>query len=189
MSAPIPSVEPVEFFQARTVKWTKSLPDYPATAGWQLAYTIIYGATTKALAWGTHVTASGADFTITVPATLITGLTAGVQARLNGFVTLSGEVFDVYEGALRVKVAGELSHARTALTAIEAMLAGNASREERELEVSGGGVSQRIGLCDKRELLALRTYYRNEVENELAGERAARGEGTGRMIRSRYTAP
>lgn len=189
MSATIPTFEPGEITQARTVKWTKSLSDYPAGDGSALAYNIINGSTTYALEWGTHVTADGDGFAITLPATLITGLTAGVNARLNGFVTLDGEVFDIYDGALRIKVAGELSFARTALAAVEAMLAGNASREERELEVTGGGVSQRIGMCDKRELMALHVYYRTLVENETAGEASAQGRGTGRIIRTRYRQP
>lgn len=189
MSAPIPEIEPREITQARTVKWSRSLPDYLPADGWQLAYTIKHGTTTYTLAWGTHVTASGAVFNVTLPATLITALTAGVNARLNGTVTLSGEVFEIYDGALRIKVVGELSHARTALAAVEAMMAGNASREEKEYSVSGGGINKSVGLCDKSELIKLREYYRREVQNEEAAERAAQGLGSRRIIRNRYMQP
>lgn len=185
MSIPILSSEPREIFQGRTVKWTKSLSDFPAGT-WQLNYSILYGAVTASLAWGTNIVASGSDFLVTLPATLITGLTAGVQGRLNGSVTSGGEVATVYDGALSIKVAGELSHARQTLTAIEAMMAGNASSAERDIEVSAGGISQRLGMCDKRELMALHSYYRALVSDEEAAENVAAGKGSGRLIRNRH---
>lgn len=185
----IPTTEPREITQARTVKWTRSLADYPAGDGWQLSYSIVYGTTTVALAWGTHVTASGDDFAITLPATLITGLTAGVNARLNGVVSLAGEVFDVYDGALRIKVVGELSFARAAVAAMEAIAPTFLGREEQEIEISGGGVNQRLSFRSLAEFNTALRDFRQQVANEVAAERAANGLGTGRMIRTRYTSP
>lgn len=185
MSAPIPETEPRELFQARTVKWSRNLTDYPTADGWQLSYDIIYGATTVALVWNTEVVASGGDFQITIPATKITGLTIGQNARLHGKVTLGAEVFDVYDAALKIKVVGELSFARQALTAVEAMLLGNASREEQNLQIVAGGISKSLGFCTKKELAWLRNYYSDMV----AAEDALTGAGSGRRILSRYVTP
>lgn len=189
MSASIPTLEPREITQARTVKWTRDLSDYPPADGWQLSYSIVYGTTTKALAWGTHVTQSGSGYAITLPASLITDLTAGVNARLNGVVSFSGEVFEVYDGALRIKVVGELSQNRQMLVAIQAALLGNASSVENELELSGGGVNQRISNCSKDELTRWEQVYLNRVAAEEARENVAAGRGSGSVIRRRYTLP
>lgn len=189
VSAPIPATEPRELFQARTVKWTRALPDYLPADGWQLSYEIKYGATTQALVWATEVVQSGADFLVTIPATKITGLTAGQNARLNGKVTLSGEVYDVYDAALRINVVGELSHARQALSAVEATMLGNASREEMDYEVTAGGINKRLAFASKKELAWLHQYYKNLVAEEEAKELASSGQGSGRLIRTRYTCP
>lgn len=190
MSAEILDYEPRELFQATTVKWSRDLSDYPASAGWQLAYSIKYGATTHALAWATEVTATGDTFYVTIPATKITALTANQNARLLGTVTKAGEVFAIYEATLKVKVAGVLSEARQGLAAIEAALLSSASRQENQIQVSfPGGTAKSLGLCSKVELQSLWRFYKSRVDAEDQAELAAQGRGTGRMSRVRFTTP
>ena len=190
MSAPIPDYEPREIFQAVTVKWSRDLGDYPASAGWQLAYSIIYGATTKTLAWATEVTATGDTFNVTIPSNKITALTANQNARILGTVTKSGETFAIYDAALVIKVAGVLSEARQGLVAIEAALLSSASRQENNVQVSfPNGVAKSLGLCSKNELQSLWRFYKARVDAENQAELAAQGRGTGRMSRTRFTTP
>lgn len=190
MSAPILDYEPREIFQAVTVKWSRDFGDYPASAGWQLAYSILYGSTTKTLAWATEVTATGDTFYVTIPSTKITALTAKQNARIIGTVTKSGETFVIYDAALVIKVAGVLSEARQGLVAIEAALLSSASRQENQIQISfPGGTAKSLGLCSKAELQSLWRFYKSRVEAEDQAELAAQGRGTGRIIRGRFTTP
>lgn len=190
MSAPIPDYEPREIFQAVTVKWSRDFGDYPASAGWQLAYSIIYGATTKTLAWATEVTATVDTFYVTIPSNKITALTANQNARILGTVTKSGETFVIYDAALVIKVAGVLSEARQGLAAIEAALLSSASRQENQVSVNfPNGVAKQLGLCSKNELQSLWRFYKSRVDAETQAELAAQGRGTGRMSRVRFTTP
>lgn len=188
MSLPILTAEPREIVQARTSKWTKSLADFPAGT-WQLNYSIVYGAVTKTLVWGTDVVASGTDFLVTLPATLITGLTAGVSARLNGAVTSGAEVADVYNGPLELKVVGELSKARQELAALEAIAPTLFGREEQEIRVGGGGTNQELVFRSLTEFRSALREARQTVRAEDVAERVASGLGTGRTIRNRYRQP
>lgn len=182
--------EPAELFAGVSAAWTKSLADFPATT-WQLSYTLTPpSGSVIAVAWSTHVTASGSDFAISIPGSLTTGVTAGGSGRLTGKVTSGSDTAIVYDATLNWKVIGERSLAQRMLTLIDAMLLGNASREEQTVQVSfPGGTSKMLGLCSKEELLRTRNYWAEMRNNEVEGERADQGLGSRRIIRRRYLPP
>jgi hypothetical protein len=193
---PLPSTflldrEPETLWANVSAAWTKSLADFPASAGWQLSYTLTppSGAAIEAL-WSTHVTASGDNFAIAIPAALTSAVAAGGAGRLTGKITKATDSAIVYDAALAWLVLGEKSLAQRMLAAIDAMLLSNASREERQLSVTTPtGVSKALELCSKQELLAMRNYWQELVNQERAAEQAALGRGTRRRILNRYTAP
>ena len=183
--------EPDKLWANVSAAWTKSLADFPASAGWQLTYTLTppTGAAIAVL-WATHVTASGDNFSIAIPAALTATIAAGGEGRLTGTITKATDTAIIYDAALIWQVIGEKSLAQRMLAAIDAMMLGNASREERQLSVSTPtGVSKALELCSKQELLALRNYWKEIAAQEKAAEQAALGHGSRRIIRNRYTAP
>jgi hypothetical protein len=191
VAAPNPTLEPESITANTTLRWLKTLADFPATESWQLSYTITppTGAAI-AIAWATHVTASGSDFQIVVPPAITAGITAGGEGRLQGKVTKASEAYPVYDATLKILVSGERTLAARILSAIDAMMLGNAAREERQLSVTTtAGITKSIELCSKQELLALRNYWQTIRNAEIAAERAAAGRGTGRRILNRYVSP
>lgn len=190
---PIETKEPVEIVAGDTIKWTRSFADYSAADSWQLSYKI-RGTATYPLAFSTEITASGADFLVTIPATTSDDWAAG-EYRLFGYLTKSGERVQVYNGALTIKPNhGAVSNAYDAKTrvqrtleAIEATLEGSASREEQEYEINHGGVMQRVSLFSRSELIKLHSYYTNLRANEIAKEKAAAGQATGRRVLVRFS--
>lgn len=91
MAFEIPDTEPAELIAGDTWAWDKTLTDYPASDGWQLAYAL-RGKTrggTLNLDWDDHVTAAGDGFEVRVPAAE-TGLAPDTYDLL-GFVTKGAE--------------------------------------------------------------------------------------------------
>ena len=179
-------MEPTTVTAGTTLTWAADYPDYPASAGWQLSYTLTDGTIALAIVWTTHVTASGDTFSISVPATATALWTARARGRLIGRVTKAGEVYSVYDASVDIVFAGQLSYAVRMLNAVEAMLLGNASREESRYSISSGGINKELEFCSKAELLKLRDTFVREVASERMDERIAQGLGTGRIIRHRY---
>ena len=193
MSLPASAIlerEPEKLFAAVSAAWTKSLTDFPATL-WKLAYSIKPPTgSALAVAWGTHVTASGSDFAITIPGSLLTW-TAGGAGRLTGTITQLSDTSVtsiIYDATLTCAVSGEISYAQNLLTAVKAMLLGNASREEMSMQVSfPGGTSKALSLCSKTELFDAFNRAQAMVNAELAAERSALGLPSRRLIRNRYS--
>lgn len=183
--------EPDKLWANVSAAWTKSLSDFPASAGWQLSYSLAppSGAVIEVV-WATHVTAVGDNFSIAIPAALTQPVTAGGAGRLTGKITKATDSAIIYDAALTWRVIGEKSFAQRMLAAIDAMLLNNASREERQLSVTTPtGVSKALELCSKGELQDLRSYWQELVNQEKAAEQASLGRGNRRRILNRYTAP
>jgi hypothetical protein len=189
MAAEIPDIEPSSFIAGDTVKWTKSLSDYPATT-WTLTYEL-RGVVRKTIV----CTANGRDFLATISATDSAAYQAGDYfwfAR----VSSGGEVYSVGSGTLTVlenpsvgtSAQDRRSHARKMLDAIEAMLENNASREEMQYEISvPGGSIRRLWLCSKDELIRFHSHYAQLVRAEENAERIARGQKPRNRILTVFT--
>lgn len=171
MSVTIPYGEPTQVNAGDTAKWLKALPDYPATDGWVLSYTLV--SSTQRLTF--NASASGSEHLVNVSAATTAAWVPGTytwRAR----VALDGDVYTVGGGQIVVGSAFATatdgrSAARRMLDAVEATLEGRASNDVEQLTISGRSVKH-MPVAD---LLALRDRLRLDVAREQAAERAAAG--------------
>ena len=172
MAATTPTSEPSVILAGDTAKWLISLPDYPATEGWALAYTLI-NATAKITI---TATASGVDHLVTAAAATTAAYAAG-SYTWRSQVSRAGEVFTVATGTVQVQgsfgaaTLDARSHARKALAAVEAYLENPQNITAASYEIAGRKL-QRLSIPD---LLTLRDRYRAELATEAARARIARG--------------
>src|SRR5262245_35499959 len=97
-SAFIKDTEPTELWANASFAWTKSLPDFLATDGWQLTYTLTPpSGSAIELAWTTDVVAAGAGFSIAFAAAKTSAVAAGGSGRLTGKVTKASDSAIVYD--------------------------------------------------------------------------------------------
>ncbi len=181
--ADIPTIEPAVLNAGDTLRWTRSMADYPASAGWVLSYVLI----NAALKISITGSASGNDHSILVPAAISAGYAPGVydwRAR----VTRAGEVYTVGEGRLTIKASFSASTfdarsaARRTLDAIEATIEGRAGSAVLEYEIAG----RRMKYIPVSELLQLRDRYRAEVVREDAAAAVAAGLPDRRRVYVRF---
>ncbi|HWT00204.1 MAG TPA: hypothetical protein VN256_08150 [Pyrinomonadaceae bacterium] len=185
--ASISTFEPTEITAGSTLKWVKSLLDYPASEGYVLKY-YFRGAGTG---FDATATADGDDFEVNVPTATTAQMAAGTyywQAE----VSLSGEKFIVDTGEVKVKAslaataAGDAfdgrSEAKKILDAIDAMLKGKATLDQQEYSI-GNRALKRIPIPD---LLSLRKHYAQLVARE---RRVAKGAPLLKSINARFKRP
>jgi len=91
------TTEPVRITAGDTVTWQKSLSDYPATAGWVLAYTLINSAAKINIT----STASGADHAVAVTAATTAGWGAGIYTWVST-ATMGAERHTVDQGSITI---------------------------------------------------------------------------------------
>lgn len=171
MSAPIATTEPASIVPGDTVKWTKSLPDYPASAGWDLSYELVNSSNRITFS----STASGDLFTVTISATDSESYAAGLYAW-RARVSHAGEVVTVATGSLTIQAAFDAvidtrSAARRTLDAIEATLEGRATSATASYQIAG----RQLAYIPIPELLTLRDRYRMDVAREDAAQSSASG--------------
>lgn len=178
MSADIPTSPPTEVRAGDTAQWRRSLADYPASAGWQLKYTLV----SPSAAYNFAATADGDDFAISVPPATTAAWAAG-RYTLTEYVTDGTARFTLATTPVRVlaDLAGATTagidsrtHARKVLDSIEAWMETRAP-VAGAVEIAGRKI-QNYPLGD---LLALRDRYKAEVARE---EHAAQGGGSRRML-------
>lgn len=181
MSAPIPTIEPSTVTAGDTVKWQRSLPDYPASAGWLLKYAL-RGAS------AIDITADSNQL-VNVPSSVTSSWAAGSYS-VQGYVTLAGEQHTVYQGPLTIApslvAAGAdydgRSHAKRVLDAIEAVIEGRAARGDQEMTIDG----TRLVKMSVEQLKTLRVYYRREYQAEQRKLAVASGKKNGRRVLMRF---
>jgi len=168
-----------------TLKWDVSIPDYPATEGWTLTYEVKsrndHIATITA-------SASGADYTVTVPAATSAGYAIG-HHHYRAYVTKGSERFTVDSGDLEIVKDFEDSgnyddrtHAEIVLDAVESVIEGRATKDQESYTIAGRSLSR----TPVEDLLMLRDRYKTEVRREERADRVARGLGSGSKIRTRF---
>ena len=174
MTQNIPSSEPLSVTAGDTLVWTKTLADFPASAGWVLRYRLI-NATAKI---DITATANGDDHAISVAAAVSATWAAG-DYTWTSYVTKGTDRYTLTFGSILVKpdlaaqAAGfdTRSHAAKTLDAIEAVIEGRASQAHLEYEIAG----RRMKFIAVPELLVLRDRYRAEVRAEEDATRVAQG--------------
>lgn len=113
--ADIPTVEPATVNAGDTVRWTRALPDYPASAGWVLTYTLLNSAGKITVT----ASASGDEHLVNVAAATTATWAAGDYAW-RAQASKAGEVFTVAEGRITVKPAFSASTLETRSLACQA---------------------------------------------------------------------
>ena len=176
--------EPVQFTAGDTVKWTKLLPDYPASAGWTLTYYAIQ----KNHKFSAVATASGDGYSFNIPAATSANFVVG-HYFWELQVTKAGERFTVERGTLDVltDIAAQnnydgRSHARKTLEAIEAVIEGRASTDQEEYTI-GNRSLKRTAIAD---LIVLADKYRAMVKAEDNAEAVRLGRGAKNRILVRF---
>ena len=140
MTPPIPTSEPGSIFAGDTIKFTKTLGDYPATDGWTLAYSFRGPSSFS----DQTATASGSGYLVTIPVSVTTALAAG-NYYWSARVSLAGEVHTVARGVLTVTlVAGAFvqSHNEKMLAAINAALEGRVVADMQQYTIGGRMVTK-----------------------------------------------
>lgn len=184
----LPETVPAKFIAGETLKWRKSLPDYPATE-WTLTYQFRSangGATGQIDA---TATADGTGFVVIVPAATTAELMAGVY-YFRAFVAKAGEVFAADQGQTQCEAAfydgaafDGRSQARRILEAIDAMIEGTASINQKRYQIN----NRELERYELTELIALRTKYAQLIAREQQAERLKAGKGYFRTVHTRFT--
>lgn len=179
MSPTVPIIEPLEIYAGDSVTWRKSHGDYPASDGWALRYDLS-GPAESVL----QVTSSGDGnaHLIEISAAITAEWAAGYYAWACRAVK-GDERKTLATGTLQVKAdpaggADSKPHCKKVLDAIEAVLEGRATHDQRRYEVAGKSVER----MDLDELLKLRRIYKTEWENL---QRKQQGK-TSRLIKARF---
>lgn len=171
VSAPIPTIEPARLVAGDTAKWLRSLPDYPASAGWSITYTLVNSAQRVTFS----SSASGDDHLVTVAATTTASWVAG-DYTWRAQAIRSSEVYTVGAGQVMVEPAfgsaiDARSTARQSLAAVESMLQGRAASGVAEYQIAG----RQLRHIPIPELLQLRDRLRADVAAEDAAQAIAAG--------------
>lgn len=173
LTPPIPTVEPTTLYAGDTAKWSKHLPDFPATDGWALVYAF-RGPT--ALDDQT-ASASGADFAVTIPASATVGLQPGTYSWV-ARASKAGETYTAAHGVFTVLAAvGAVvaDHDETTLEVIKAAIAGRLTADMQAYTINGRSVTK-IPIA---ELIGLRGQYERRVWRKRNPTRAS----TQRLVR------
>jgi hypothetical protein len=169
MTPTTPCSIPAEITAGDTVSWQQAGGDYPASAGWALAYTLV--SSTKVLQ--VSATADGDDYAVTVDAATTAAWDAG-SYRVQAYVTKGTDRHTIGTGLVRVlpnlaAATGGLdtrTHAQKVLDAINGWLESQAP-VYGAMEING----RKISYYPLADLLKLRDRYQLAVNTEqrLAG--------------------
>lgn len=184
MALDIPTIEP-EFIQAGdTIKWTKSLSDYPANDSWVLSYRL----SNRYDNYDISTSADGADHAVVISAATSAAYQPGDYSLL-GWVTKSGERYSIDTKSVTVKPNLAVlegydtrTSAQKALDALNAGLekyAGNAWKQSYSVE------GRTMAFRSASDFFALRSRLQTEVHREKQAERIKQGLGSTSRIRVR----
>lgn len=175
--ADVPSTEPTSVTAGDTVAWTRSLSDYPASAGWVLSYALV----AASIQYTITATASGDDHAVAVTAATTATWLPGEYAW-QAVVTKTTERYTVGSGSLTIlpnlaaQTAGldTRSHARKTLDALEAWI------ESHDMAVADYQIAGRaMKYHSIPDLLKLRDTYKAEAQREAI---AAAGGVASRLV-------
>lgn len=171
-----------------TLRFSTSVPDYPATDGYTLTYRLV-----RRDAAGTAITITaspnGSDYEVSeLPAT--TAAWAAGKYTWAAYASKASERHTVDQGEIEIKADpgavtapyDNRSHARKVLEAIEAVLEGRATVDQQEVAIAG----RSLKMTPIADLLKMRETYRIEVANEDAVKKVAAGQKNPRYIGVRF---
>jgi hypothetical protein len=183
---PIASAPLTRAVAGDTWTWLWSSADYPASAGWVVAWRMVGPGVTLDIT----TAASGDAHLATASAATTVGLTVpvgGLPCTLLGWAALSGERFEIYRAPIAVlpnpaTITGDLrGHAARTLAAIEAMLENRATKDQQSYKIG----ERELSRIPVQELLSLRDYYRAEAKREDEAAGLASGRPRTRLVVTR----
>jgi hypothetical protein len=147
----IPTSEPRLIHAGDTLRFVRSVPDYPANEGWSLAYLLISAAQRYVF----NATADGEGYAVAVPAADTAKWVSG-DYKLIVRVSKGDEVHTIFEAratvAPDVTAAADLrTHEEKMLDAITSVLEGKATSDVQEYTV-GGRSLKKIPFADLKKL-------------------------------------
>lgn len=180
------TTEPSRVTAGDTIAWTKSLSDYPASAGWVLSYSLRNPLGSIDFSAG----ASGDDHAVNVPASTSAPWKAGAYAW-QAYVTKGAERYTVGNGQITIDANFAISvghdgrsDARQILDNLMAAYK-KASLDKafvQEYEIAG----RRIKFNAKADWLAEINFWKAEVAREENAARRKAGKGLGTRIYERF---
>lgn len=186
MAATIPTKEPTQLRAGDTIKWKKTLGDYPAGASeWSLKYALRGTAGVIDI----EASADGTDHLVSISPTTSTAYASGHYDVL-GFVEKGSDRYTVFAGRMEILPDLETegssydgrTHAKKVLDKIEAVLENRATKEILESTIEGVSIKR----IPHEDLLMMRSKYLNWHRQEIAAEKLSAGMGTGRTILARF---
>lgn len=172
-----------------TLEWTVSHPDYPASDGWTLTYKLS-GPQQITIA----ATADGDAFNVSVAAATSATWSAGMYSYAAYVTGSAGERYTIETGSIEVlqnlvTLTGTQegrSLWQRILEAVEAAMAGRASKQQKSMTVPGVAGGSTIELLSNDELYRAWQRAKAEVEKEKRAERVARGQKRGGRLLFRF---
>ena len=179
----IPTTEPKSFYAGDSVKWKKSLSNFPATT-WTLTYTLINADQSITVT----STADGDDHLMQITPDASAGFQFGKYAFI-GRVTDGTDVYAVTSGNIQVKRNLALgptelkSQNERILDAINANIEKKATKDQQSMTVEGRSLTR----YTFTELLTAQKYYKRIVDNERRAEELAKSGINNNLIRARFS--
>ena len=183
----IPSTEPAVVTVGDTLAWTKSLADYPASAGWVLKYRLINAAGKIDIL----ATASGSDHAVNVAAATSASYAAGtysyqcyVEKGLERYTVGTGQI--VIKPNLAAQIAGfdargTWAKALDDLRAALATWVAN-SGHVQEYEIAG----RRMRFASSEDIRKRIAIAEKEAAREAQLDKLAAGQSLGRQVYVRF---
>ena len=174
-----------------TISWTESIPDYPASGGWTLAF--VLQAKDQPFITITAAT-SGDDYAISNLPAVTRDWIAGVYswqayvykeagAVITEKYTLETGHLTILPDITQALSTDDLrSHAKKVLDALESLLEGKATSDAASYSIAGRSITKMM----PEELIKWRSFYKTEYERELEAEAIAKGLDSPRRIGVRF---
>lgn len=181
MSQSILTTEPRTVTAGDTIKWQRTLPDYPASAGWVLKY---------ALRGPSVIDITADDSQLVSVLSSASAVWVAGDYYMQGFVVKGSEQYTVYSGPVTVRpnlaaisgVYDGRSHVKRVLDAIEAVIEKRASKGDQQITIDGTMLSKMTA----EQLMLIRNRYAREYRAELAANGIQNGKKSGNRILTRF---
>jgi hypothetical protein len=181
------TTEPARITAGDTVAWSKSIADYPASAGWALNYRLINASAKIDIA----ASASGNDYAVLVTAATSAGWTPGRYDWISS-VTKGAERYTIERGVVTIdtNLAAQAagldirSDAKKILGALMVAYAAAATNRAfvQDYEIAG----RRMSFNSKADWLLEINFWKREVASEARTARLAAGLDAGNKIYVRF---
>lgn len=172
--------EPRSFIAGDSVSWTRTVPDYPASDGWELSYRMVSVGQSHTIS----TTGNGAEFTVSLTGSDTASWASG-EYELVAMVSRGADRYTLDRQRVIVKPnpASDSYDPRSfeekLLAELEKLLQGKATKDKVTVTVDG----QTIGRYTWSELIAAEKYYRGRVNQKRRRERDKRtGRNSNRVL-------